>query len=162
MSIQPDLNKLLQVLLENNIDFIIIGGFAGVLHGSTVVTRDLDICMLMKPKTLERLREILTRYNPKHRRGPSKISFVEIPKSFEGIKNLYLETDLGVLDILEEVIGVGTFNELVARSIKLNLFNHIVKVISMDDLIASKKAMGRPKDLLVVTELQKILNKSLS
>jgi len=44
---EPDLNKLLQILIENQLDFVIIGGFAGVLHGSTMVTRDLDLCMSM-------------------------------------------------------------------------------------------------------------------
>lgn len=40
-----NLNNLLTVLLENTIDFVLIGGFAGALYGSSLVTKDIDICM---------------------------------------------------------------------------------------------------------------------
>ena len=56
----PGLNRLLKILAENEIDFIVIGGFAGVLYGSTLVTRDLNICSLLTPENLEKLRKVLS------------------------------------------------------------------------------------------------------
>jgi hypothetical protein len=41
------LNQLIERLAGANIDFVIVGGFAGMLHGSTLVTRDLDVCMVL-------------------------------------------------------------------------------------------------------------------
>ena len=46
------LSHLLQRLAESGVDFVIIGGFAGVLHGSALVTRDLDICAVLTPANL--------------------------------------------------------------------------------------------------------------
>jgi len=155
----PDLNELLRLLIQNNIDFVIIGGFAGILYGSTVVTRDLDICMVMEPKQLEKVREVLAPYHPVHRRGPAKLSFLEAPQSFEGVQNLYLNTDLGTLDILGEIIEVGNFQQVAANAKHVTLFGLSAKIISAEDLIRSKKAMGRPKDLLVIAELQEVLGK---
>lgn len=156
MKSSPDLNQLLRLLLDSRIEFVVIGGFAGVLHGSTVVTRDLDICMVMESDQLEKLRNVLTPFHPVHRRGPAKLSFLEMPKIFENVKNLYLDTDLGTLDILGDVIGVGDFQKVAATAIQVNLFNMPVKIISIEELIRSKRELGRPKDLLVIAELEKI------
>ena len=49
-----NLNSLLEILLANEIDFVLVGGFAGVVHGSTQVTRDLDICALVSPDQVEK------------------------------------------------------------------------------------------------------------
>lgn len=54
-----DLNQLLRFLLENKLDFVLIGGFAGVIHGSSQVTQDVDICLVTKQATVENLRRIL-------------------------------------------------------------------------------------------------------
>jgi hypothetical protein len=53
------LSDLLLRLAESGVDFVVVGGFAGVLHGSAYVTRDLDICAVLTPENLEKLREAL-------------------------------------------------------------------------------------------------------
>jgi len=152
-----NLNKLLQILLKAELDFVIVGGFAGVVHGSTRVTKDLDICISMKPRDLDLLRTILSPYHPRHRMNPqSKMSFLEVPKTWDGLKNLYLETDLGILDVLGEITGVGAFEKLKASSIVVELFSSACRVISIDDLIISKRSMGRERDLLDAKELEAI------
>ena len=152
-----NLNNLLKVLLESEIEFVLIGGYASVLHGSTYVTRDLDICGLITSDQIEKLRKALKDYNPRHRMNPNvKPSFLEEPKSVEGVHHLYLETDLGVLDFLSSVTGVGDFNSINKNAVEVPLFGYKCRVIGIEDLIKAKSTLGREKDKLVVNELKKI------
>ena len=91
-----------------------------------------------------------------------KLSFLDHPQTNQGFKNLYLETDLGVVDIISEVTGVGDFKRVSARSVSVELFDFKCKVISIEDLIASKYRLGRPKDLNMVNELEELLMKKLN
>lgn len=152
-----DLKKLLEILLENNVDFVLIGGFAAVVHGSTLVTQDLDICMAMSPENIEKLRIILQDYHPWHRMNKAaKLSFLDHPESIDGLNNIYLQTDLGILDILSETQPAGDFESIKKNSIEIPLYGHKCRVISIDDLIKVKEKMNRPKDIQAVQELKKI------
>jgi len=156
-----NLNNLLKLLLENEVDFVLIGGFAGVVHGSTQVTRDLDICALITASQVDKLREVLRDFNPRHRMNPNhKPSFLDEPKDVTGLKHIYLETDIGVLDVLSEVTGIGDFEQVRKNSVEIPLFGHRCKVISAEALIETKRKLGRPKDLFVVAELEALLKKS--
>lgn len=73
--------------------------------------------------------------------------------------NLYLRTDKGVIDILSSVLGIGDFHRLKSKAEPMQLFGRIVPVISLDDLIVAKEAVGRGKDLLAVKELRAIAAK---
>ncbi len=150
-----NLNNLLSLLLENEIEFVLIGGFAGVVHGSTQVTRDLDICALITPAQVEKLRAALKDLHPRHRMNPVfKPSFLTEPKELGELKNIYLETDLGVLDIISDVTEVGNFEQVKENSVEIELFGYKCKVISVEALIKTKEKLGRPKDNLVVAELK--------
>ena len=152
-----DLTKLLKILLENNIDFVLIGGFAAVVHGSTLVTQDLDICTTVSESNIHRLRHVLKDLHPWHRMNPKiKLSFLEHPKSIDGLNNIYLQTDLGILDILSETQPAGDFQTIKTNSIEIPLYGHKCNVISLDDLIKVKEAMNRPKDIQAVIELKKV------
>lgn len=156
-----NLNNLLKVLLQNKIDFVLIGGFAGVVHGSTQVTRDLDICSLVTPAQVEKLRMALKDLHPRHRMNPNfKPSFLTEPHDLENLRNIYLETDLGVLDIISEVTEVGDFEQVKRNSIEIMLFGCKCRVISVEALIKAKEKLGRPKDKLVVAELKALRPKA--
>ena len=64
------LNQLIERLADANLDFVIVGGFAGMLHGSTLVTRDLDVCAVLSADNVARLRDALRDLQPKHRFTP--------------------------------------------------------------------------------------------
>lgn len=157
---KPNLNDLLKVFLDLDIDFVIIGGFAAALHGSSMVTRDLDLCLLLTPDNIDKLRKAFRDLNPKLRTTPKKLSFLSHPETNTGFKNLYLETDLGIVDIVSSVTGVGDFTLVAKNAQVIQLFGYKCKIISVEQLIASKKALGRPKDILVVQELEEILKKT--
>lgn len=150
------LGDLLKVLIDAEIDFVLVGGFASVVYGSSFVTRDLDICALVTPEQIEKLRQCLKDFHPKHRMTPKKLSFLEFPAETKGVNNIYLETDLGVLDIISQVTGVGAYPEIKAKAVEIALYGKKCKIIALDDLITSKKAMGRDKDLAVVKELEAV------
>jgi len=157
----PDLKALLQQLLKNKIDFVLIGGFAGTVHGSTLVTQDLDICLAITEEEITKLRAALKDINPRHRMNPSfKPSFMDYPQDLTGVNNIYLETDLGVLDILSSSEPAGNFQEIKSRAISISLYGYSCHVISIDDLIKIKETMKRPKDLQAVQELKLIRDKS--
>lgn len=88
-----------------------------------------------------------------------KPSFLTEPKDLEGLRNIYLETDLGVLDIISEVIEVGDFEKVKKNSVEIDLFGRKCRVISVEALIRAKEKMGRPKDRLVVAELKALRRK---
>jgi hypothetical protein len=152
-----DLNHLIKNLLENEVEFVLIGGFASVLHGSNHVTQDLDICAILSQNQLLKLRKALADLHPVHRMNlKANVSFNERPLPDEEVQNLYLQTDAGVLDVISHVTAVGSFNELKKNAISVPLFGKNCLVISIDDLIKSKEAMPRLKDKIVLEELLKI------
>jgi predicted nucleotidyltransferase len=151
------LNQLLHRLIDAKIDFVIIGGYAGVQHGSSYVTRDLDICAVLTPENIQRLRETLKDLHPLHRMTSRKLSFLEIPQ--EGappLQNLYLNTDWGIIDILTNVLGVGDFDRLKSTATAMPFQGKTCLVMSLEDLIKAKETLAREKDLLVAKELRAI------
>lgn len=151
-------DRLLHRLADSGLDFVIVGGFAAVTHGSALVTRDLDICVLLTDETVEKLRSTLADWHPKHRMTPQKLSFLDFPTAGP-VQNLYLETDFGVVDILSSVLGVGDFRRLRDAAEAFEIGGRTYHVISLEDLIVAKEAVGREKDLLAAKELRAIAAK---
>jgi predicted nucleotidyltransferase len=150
------LSQLLQRLADSRVDFVVVGGFAGVLHGSSLVTRDLDICAVLTPDNIESLRETLKDLNPRHRMTPQNFSFLQIPKPGESVKNLYLQTDWGVVDILSSITGLGDFESVRANSDTFEISGKKFRLISLPDLVRAKESLGREKDILAAKELRAI------
>ena len=150
------LSQLLQRLAESGVDFVVVGGFAGVLHGSALVTRDLDICAVLTPENIESLRATLKDLNPRHRMTPQNISFLQVPKPGVSISNLYLQTDWGVVDILSSITGLGDFESVKANSETFEIAGKKFRLISLPDLVRAKESLGREKDILAAKELRAI------
>jgi hypothetical protein len=151
------LNQLIDRLRDTDIDFVVVGGFAGTLHGSTLVTRDLDVCAMLTPENVAKLRETLSDLNPTHRQTPQRLSFLNNPRPDVTVNSLYLETTLGPVDILSSIKGVGDYVRVRAASVEIELFGRSCRVISIEDLIRAKESLARPKDLLAAQELRAIL-----
>lgn len=154
-----NLHLLIQRLADSGVEFIIVGGMAGVLHGSTYVTEDLDICAVLSPENVERLRAALRDLKPAHRLTHRKLSFIDHPPEGTALANLYLETEAGVVDILGSVLGLGKYEELSRNAVEVFFFGRKCRVVSLADLIRAKEAVGREKDLLVAKELRAIAAK---
>lgn len=151
-----ELNGLLQRLSDAGIEFVVVGGVAAVLHGSSTVTRDLDVCVTLGPDNLQKLRDAFRDLHPVHRIASARHSFLDNPAPGVSLQNLYLQTDLGALDLLGSITGVGDFEQVSATAIEVEVFGRKVKVIGLEQLIRAKEAVGRHKDLLAATELRAI------
>lgn len=155
-----NLINLLQRLSENQVDFVIVGGFAAVFHGSTLVTQDIDVCCDFSAPNLMRLWKAIKDLHPVHRLSPKRIPLQMTPAFCTGLKNLYLETDMGVLDCLGSILGLGDFETVKKHSMEIKApGGQTFRVLTIDALILAKKAMDRPKDKETVIQLQAIRNK---
>jgi hypothetical protein len=138
---------------------VIIGGYAAITHGSSYLTRDVDICAVLTDENVAKLRCALADWNPKHRLTSQRLSFLQHPSLGQPLKNLYLQTDMGVIGILTSVMGVGDFDRLKSQAEKVEVDGKRYLVISLEDLIRAKEALGRERDLLAAKELRAIAAK---
>jgi predicted nucleotidyltransferase len=149
-----DTAVLLRALTENKVEFVIIGGVAMVLHGSNHVTRDMDICYKRTPENLAALSAALTALHAYLRNAPKGLPFkTDVPTLQAGL-NFTLETDGGDLDVLGEVSGVGDYAQALAHSEEREVHGYKVRILSLEGLIAAKRAAGRYKDQSHLPELE--------
>ena len=147
---------LLKRLSEYNVAYILVGGMACVVHGSQVVTQDVDICAPLTPENLSRLIAALVGFNPRYRMTGDLRPFPDVPEALSGFKNLYLITDLGQLDVLSEITGVGEYSQVKRHTIQVDLEGTPCRVLDLETLIAAKRAMNSHKDRQVAAELEAI------
>jgi hypothetical protein len=119
----------------------------------------VDICMVFTAENVAGLRQALAGLNPVHRMTPKRLSFLQHPAGDLPLEYLYLQTDLGMVDILSSILGVGDFARLKAKAEELEVDGRLYRVISLEDLIRAKEALGREKDLLTAKELRALAAK---
>jgi hypothetical protein len=151
-----DVQRLLDVLRAAGVDFVVVGGVALVLRGSSRVTVDLDLCYARDHENLRRLAGALAPHHPRLRGAPPDLPFLWDERTLASGLNFTLTTDLGDLDILGEVIGVGGYAEVAAGASDLVVGDHAIRVMDLDLLERSKRAAGRAKDLLDLAEIAEI------
>ncbi len=141
-----DDQALLGRLKRSQVEFVVVGGVACVLHGASYVTYDLDICISLAPQNLYRLETAVEDLHPFHRLAANKLPLELTEELCTRLKNLYLQTDLGVLDCLGEIAGVGDYNKVAERSVVFSFPFGGCRVLSLDALIEAKETIGREKD----------------
>jgi hypothetical protein len=151
-----DFTDLLGRLNRQKVEYVIIGGFAAILHGGTIVTEDVDICCRFTSGNLLRLQKAFSGFHPVHRITPKRLPLRLTAKNCRGLKNLYIETDWGVVDCLGEVLGIGDYAAVRKESVVVKLPFGSCRVLSLDALIKSKEAMNRPRDREAVIQLRAI------
>lgn len=149
---------LVQRLVQAQVEFVIIGGIAVLVHGHVRATLDLDVCYARSPENLARLVQALAPIHPRLRGAPEGLPFFFDRQTLRNGLNFTLVTDEGELDLLGEVTGVGGYADLSSQAVETELYGHATKLISLDDLIRSKAAAGRPKDLLDLEALRALKN----
>lgn len=147
---------LLELLAKNKVEFVIIGGFAGVVHGCIYVTQDVDICCDFSSENLLKLKKALDNVHPVHRMTPNRLKFEVDETCARQLKNLYLDTDIGQLDCLSFVDGVGDFADVKGKSQLIEVEGSKMRLLNIDALIKSKKEMKRPQDQQMLEQLKKI------
>jgi predicted nucleotidyltransferase len=151
-----DFPKLLQLLTEHDVAFIIIGGVAAVIHGSSRLTQDLDVVYQRSPQNLTRLVQALAEQSPYLRGAPPGLPFEWSVATLRMGLNFTLETSVGPLDLLGEVTGGGRYENLLGHTIEVEVFGLRCRCLDLPALIQTKRAAGRPKDLEAIAELEVI------
>ena len=150
------LKELLVRLHGRGCRFVLVGGFGSVSWGATITTRDVDVACDMTAANLHRVWLALADLEPVHRMTPLRLPFTEKDARRDDWKNLYLSTRLGQIDLLGNVMGIGEFEACLAQSVPTILAGIEIRILSLEAMIAAKRAMGRPKDLQTVLELEVI------
>jgi predicted nucleotidyltransferase len=149
-------DQILRRLVERGVDFVVIGGIAGVLHGSARNTFDLDICFATDDANLVALGDVLIGLGARLREVQEDVPFVPDARTLRGVELLTLVTSLGELDVVAQPPGAPAYRDLRRNADRYDLGGFNVSVASVDDLIAMKHAAGRAKDLLDIEELEAI------
>jgi hypothetical protein len=149
-----DVRALLTRLLDHSVGFVIVGGIAAVAHGSPQMTADLDVCYSRAQDSLEKLVAALASLKPTLRGAPPGLPFVWEPRTLRSGLNFTLDTNLGPIDLLGEVAGIGQYDDALAASEILLLFDRPCRVLTLEALIRSKRAAGRKRDLEHVLQLE--------
>ena len=149
--------ELLKRLTDAGVDYVLVGGLAGIAHGSALVTYDIDVCVRSDNVTVSRILDALRPINPRHRMRPDLMPLADDPLMLTGLKNLYIKTSIGEIDFLGEISGVGSLDEVKAHSQTMKFDEHLdCRVLDLDTLIVAKRSAGRSKDLRAVVELEAI------
>ena len=151
-----NLGELTRRLIESHVEFVLVGGFAAAAHGVLLLTSDVDICCRFSEANLMRIQKSFADLNPVHRSRPD-MPLQLTPAQCAGLKNLYLKTDLGVVDCLGEVLGVGNFDAVLKNSIEVELPVGKCRIIDIETLIRAKEAMNRDHDRITVKHLKEII-----
>ena len=141
-----DYRPLLRLLTEAGVEFVVIGGVAGVMYGSPIPTFDVDIAIVRRRETLEKLVAVLAPLAPRPRGMPNNLPFIFDEQTLRSSSVLTLTTTLGDLDILSEPAGVDSVDGLLARAQLADMETFTLRVAALDDLIAMKRAANREKD----------------
>jgi len=144
---------LLTRLQEQGLDFVVIGGVCVVYHGAPLATFDLDICCRFEEENLKRIEAAVRDLHPVHRLTANKLPFQLTPQLCASLKNLYLQTDLGKLDCLGDVAGLGGYDQVSQQSVLAKFSYGEFRFLSLDALIAAKRAAGREQDLAALRHL---------
>jgi hypothetical protein len=146
---------LVRVLAEHGVDYVVIGGFAAIAHGSPRATRDLDIVVAPDNGNLLALAAALTELDAERLlpgADPRPVVAADVATIAPGT-TLHAATAAGALDIVGRPAGAPGYADLKARSIAAEVAGTNVLVAGLDDLIAMKRAAGRPIDLRDIADL---------
>jgi predicted nucleotidyltransferase len=148
---------ILRALVDEGVEFILVGGAAAIVHGSARMTQDIDVVYARDDANIINLVRALAPSRPYLRGAPAGLPFVWDEKTVRQGLNFTLQTNIGAIDLFGEIVGGGRYEDLASHTILIQAFGVEFRCLNLDWLIRVKRAAGRPKDLEAVSELQAIL-----
>ncbi len=148
---------ILAALVSRPIRFVLVGGVAATVHGSARFTNDIDICYDTAIDNVDRLTVLLTEWQAQLRGVEPGLPFILDARTFRTTPFLTLTSTMGAIDLLDHVPGVGSYAAALAGSEIVRIGSVEFPALTLETLIASKKATRRKKDLEHLIELEAIL-----
>lgn len=147
-------HPLLKALVHHGVDFVLVGGMAGIAQGSSYPTYDLDVAYARDEANLERLARALgeLRVSLRVKGEAADLPFVSDVRSLANGANFTFMTEYGMFDILGDIAGVRSYEDLRHSGTVQEVEGFSVRVASISHLIAMKRAANRPKDKLMLLE----------
>ncbi len=152
-----DFAGIVGVLVDAGVEFVVIGGLAAQAHGSARLTQDIDFIYRRTSSNIAKLAAALVPYRPYLRGAPPGLPFRFDADTLRRGLNFTLTTDLGDIDLLGEMVGGGSYEDVEPNTEVLSVFGRAVRVLDLPALIRAKRAAGRPKDLESLAELESLL-----
>lgn len=155
---EPQFDPLaaLRTLIDREVRFVLIGGFAAALRGSPVITGDLDICYARDDANLDRLADALRELDARLRGAPPDVPFLLDARTIRAGDHFTFATSAGPFDCLGTPAGTTGFADLDAAATDEVVDGTTIRVASVEDLIRMKRAAGRPKDLIALEWLSAV------
>lgn len=141
--------SLLRALVEHEVEFHVIGAVAAWLQGSPTVTLDLDVMPRRDLENAERLAAALNQLGARHRSDPSRRELEGA--DFLGWQMQHFDTEAGPLDVVPHAAAIGGFENV--ATVELTLGDLSIRVATIDEVIASKEELRRPKDTAALPAL---------
>jgi hypothetical protein len=148
MDLLPDFRDLLAEFVRSGVEAVIVGGYAVAFHGHPRSTKDLDIVLAGDAQNLSRAAEALARFGAPR-------SVVEAVRAMGARDVVWLGQPPARIDLLRSVDGVES-ESLFARAVAAEVEGLPIRVIALDDLIANKRAVARPQDLVDAAKLERV------
>ncbi|MGH7711321.1 MAG: nucleotidyl transferase AbiEii/AbiGii toxin family protein [Gemmatimonadaceae bacterium] len=148
---------IIAALVARGIRFVVVGGVAATVHGSARFTNDLDICYDAAADNIERLIAILAEWKAYLRGVEAGLPFILDERTFRTTPIMTLTTTQGAIDLLDQVPGVGDYAAVRAQSEPVRIGATEFRALTIEALIASKRAVRRKKDVEQLIELEAIL-----
>jgi hypothetical protein len=153
-----DFGRILAELNAAQVEFILVGGAAGIAHGASRLTQDLDVVYRRSRQNAERLAAALAPHSPSLRGAPPGLPFrFDVQTIVQGC-NFTLATSLGDIDLLGEITAGGNYDQLLDSTVVLRVFETECRCLDLTTLIRVKRAVGRPKDFEAIAELESMLD----
>lgn len=152
MTPQPE--EVIRLLNDAGVEYVVIGGVAMVAHGSARATFDFDVCYHRSSENIDRLCRALAPHHPSLRGAPHGLPFRFEPETVKAGLNFTLATDLGDIDLLGEVAGLGSYESVAGASEVKVIGAGQCMVLSIDGLLKTKRAIARKKDMDGIEELE--------
>lgn len=141
-----DAARILQGLFEAGVAYTVIGGLAVQAHGHTRTTQDVDLVPDPAPENLERLAGALVTLGAREAGGGQLVNADALVARFWAAPVVSLDTDAGGVDVHLRPPGAAPYADLASRALRIEVVGVTVSIAGRDDLIAMKRASGRPID----------------
>ena len=153
----PSFREILELLNKHEVEYIVVGGVAAVIHGAPVTTFDLDALVRVSEENATRLKTALDELDARYREHQSTIKPGK--KDILAGGHLLLMTRAGPLDVLGFIGDQERYEDLIDASSKVSIASGSIRVLNLEELIRQKKATDRPKDRAVIELLQEVLDR---